>query len=456
MIEYINLGGCIMDEIQVCLPVDAYDGFNIIYEKYFGNCQINCILRLNGKINEEILKDAIRISLKVEPILGCCLLEVDNQLVWKHREDLDKIEACSIVETKEVEAELQAFVSEKYNYVKDCQVKIRIVRADSDTICVKIHHACSDAGGLKQYIKLLISIYDKLEKGEQYTVKSRECGNRSQDLVFRLPSIENIVNSEDDNSGPKDTVGFPCSIRGNKEQMFLLRKMDSKQVDAVRIYARQHEATVNDVLLTAYNKALSKYAKIQDNILSVCVTVDLRRYLPDADEIAICNFSGMNVIEISRNLDESFEETLSKVVNKTKKMKSNHLALKGALDFSKTFTSVGFKNMDTYFQHLGEEIIRTGVSNPWFSNVGVIGDQKNNFGLLEVEDCYIVGPAMFSPGSGIVPSTYNNTLTLSVNFFQSTLQKEIMEQFIDTMLTNLRSCVGMADKAMSPATVPLS
>ena len=69
-----------------------------------------------------------------------------------------------------------------------------------------------------------------------------------------------------------------------------------------------------------------------------------------------------------------------------------------------------------------------------------MSDEKNNFGLLAIEDYYIVGPAMFSPGSGIVPSTYNNTLTLSVNFFQSTLQKEMMEQFIDTILTNLCSC----------------
>lgn len=445
--EYITLGGCIMNEVQECLPVDAYDGFNIIYEKYFGNCQINCILRLNGKINEEILKEAIRISWKVEPILGYCLVEIDNQLVWKQREDLNKIEACSIVETQEADAELQAFVSEKYNYEDDCQVKVRIVRADTDTICVKIHHACSDAGGLKQYVKLLLSIYNDLEKGEQYVVKSRECVNRSQDLELRLPSIENIANSEEDGPGPKDTVGFPCSVVGNKEQMFLVRKMDSEQVDAVKNYARKHGATVNDVLLTAYNKALSKYAKIQDNMLSVCVTVDLRRYLPDTNEIAICNFSGMNVIEISHNLDESFDETLAKVLSKTKKMKSNHLALKGALGFSKTFTSVGLKNMDAYFQQLGEEISKTGVSNPWFSNVGVISDEKINFGLLEIEDCYIIGPAMFPPGSGIVPSTYNNTLTLSVNFFQSTLQKERMEQVIDTMLTDLYSCVAMADKA---------
>lgn len=135
-------------------------------------------------------------------------------------------------------------------------------------------------------------------------------------------------------------------------------------------------------------------------------------------------------------------------------MKSNHLALKGALGFSKTFTSVGLKNMDAYFQQLGKEISKTGVSNPWFSNVGVISDEKNNFGLLEIEDCYIIGPAMFPPGSGIVPSTYNNTLSLSVNFFQSTLQKERMEQVIDTMLTNLYSCVVMADKAMSEEAVP--
>ena len=419
-------------------PFVAQDTFNYLAGKYGGNSNLSCVIQLNGKINEEILNQAVRLSLDEEPILGCRLIEDDNIPFWEQRKDLDALGICTVVETHQAESELHKFIAEVYDFSCDCQIKVKVFRAESDTICVKLNHACSDAGGLKRYVDLLVSIYDHLFHQRQYIVESKSYNSRGQELIFQKPAIVNMIdNLKADESAPNHTVAFPCSIGENREQTVVLGKIKFDNFDAVTSYACKKKATVNDILLTAYIRALSNIAEIQGNTISICLTVDLRRYLPNRIAGPICNLSGMELITARQNMNESFDETLSKVLIETKNMKNNYPGIKMAL-FIKMVTGSNFKDTKTFFQQLREDDIKRGQSNPWFSNVGVISEKKIKFGLLEAIDCYMVGPALFSPVFMMLASTYNNTLTLSANFFQSSIHKALVEQLIDTMLCNLR------------------
>lgn len=64
--------------------------------------------------------------------------------------------------------------------------------------------------------------------------------------------------------------------------------------------------------------------------VTVHLTVDLRRYLPDREKGAICNLSVMQVIAISYDSTELFNETISKVLVETRKRKSDNPGIKGA------------------------------------------------------------------------------------------------------------------------------
>ncbi|GMA97762.1 hypothetical protein [Pelosinus sp. IPA-1] len=426
-----------MKKIPMCFPVVAQDAINYLIGKHLANSQISCVLRLKGRINETMLKQAVRLSLDVEPILGCRLIENDNNPVWELRDDLDEIELCSVIETDSVDVELQKFIGARYEFVSDCQLKVRVLRAESDIICVKINHACSDAGGLKQYLNLLISIYDLLFKGQQYVVQFRSSYSRGQDQILRIPNAANIVGeiAKTGVNPSRPTVAFPCNPGENKEQAFILKKL--YPVDKIADYARKNDATVNDVLLTAFNRALPKMAKIENKTISVYITMDLRRYLIDHKTEAICNLSAMLPVMISNDSTESFEATLSKLVIETRKLKSNNSGIKSAYLLEMAHAKLSFKDGSIRFQQRRKQTSMNQLCIPTFSNVGIIAKETMKFGLLEVAECYIVGPAAFSPDFGMVASTYENTMTLAVNFFQSTMQKETIEQFIDAILNEL-------------------
>lgn len=103
----------------------------------------------------------------------------------------------------------------------------------------------------------------------------------------------------------------------------------------------------------------------------------------------------------------------------------------------------GLEEADTAFRQRREQNIKTRRSIPYFSNVGIIAGEPITLGTVETDDCYMVGPAMYSPGFLLAAGTYNKTITLSVSFFQSTLSRNLVARFIDAMITDLYNYIKM-------------
>ncbi|AJQ26584.1 condensation domain protein [Pelosinus fermentans] len=427
-----------MKKSPIYFPPVAQDIGNYLTGKHFTNNQINCVLKLNGRINDTMLKQAVRISLDVEPILGCCLIEENNNLVWKRNDNIEETELCSTIETKEDETELQNFISTPFNSTNDCQIKIKVLRAEFDTICVKLNHTCSDVEAFKQYLNLLSSIYNHLFYEQPYIVEPSVYANRSQEHILNLTADINAICNK---PNPSPTVAFPCTIGESQEQKFLLRQLNFKQLNSITSYAHKNGATTNDILLTGFHRSLSKIAKIQDNTISIHLTVNLRRYLPANKKMPICNFSGKQIVMSTQNINESFNETLAKIVHETTKIKKDWPGLKSAFELEK-LGKLNLKYANAHIYRLRNYTIKNKVHMPVFSNVGVITKDTTKFGFLDILDCYMIGPAPFSPGLVMLASIFNNTLSLSVNFYQSTTKKVIVEQFVDTMLNELVMCMG--------------
>jgi NRPS condensation-like uncharacterized protein len=421
--------------------VVGQDVATYLFGKYLTNSQNDFILKLNGRINETLLCQAVQLSLEAEPILGCYFVEDDANPIWKQSENLDSIELCSLITTNQAENEINQFITTPFEKT-DCQLKVKIIRAETDTVCIKVNHACSDGGGFKQYLNMLVAIYNGLLNKQQEIVKSGVSKVRSQEQVFCHPDVAShldfLKQLDEFNSMP--TVALPFSVGDNSEQTWITGKLDAEHLNAVKKFARAHNVTVNDVLFTAHNRALTKIAEIENSLISAYLTIDLRRYLQNPQ--AMCNLVGMPVVTIHYDSKEAFTETLSKVVIETKKVKEQHLGLKNAID-CEMFGNLGFKEADTLLKQIHEKVVQNRFSTPIFSNIGIVAEDIIEFGPIEVVDCYMMGPVQIPPGLLMVISIYNNQLTIAVKFFQSRLKKEIVQWFIDSMLKELKTVPKM-------------
>lgn len=432
-----------MSQNKMTYPVVPQDIFNYLVGKYNANSQLSCILKLKGRIDETILEQALHISLEVEPILGCRLIEDAKTAFWERRANLAQLELCFVVETLKVEEELQKFIGQMVNFDKDCQVKAKVFRAESDTICLTVNHACCDAGGLKEYAKLLVSIYNQLLLGNQYIFQPPSTYNRGQEEILQLPEItakiNAMLNRTEAPTNPGETVAIPTTLGKNTNQTVIRRQINQRQFNIIKQYARKNGATVNDICLAAFGRAISKVAKLKNELLSLCFTSDLRSYLPAGRKNIIYNLSGMNPIRIHQKVTESFSDTLNGVLSETKEIKCNYPGIDMALYFE-SLGHLNFKEAENRFLQQGKENTKFGFCNPWLSNVGVLAEETIRLGSAEVEDYYMIGCACYSPGFMMIASTYVDTLTLSVNFFQSTLAKSTVERIMNLMVADIASC----------------
>lgn len=420
---------------ETIYPVVPQDIFNYLVGKYSANNQLHCILKIKGKVNEEVLQQAICASFEAEPILACGFVEEERSAIWKNQKAFYQLRPCSLIEVEDVDKALETFIGERMEAKQDCQIEVRIFRKETDTVCLKVNHACCDAGGLKGYTKLLVAIYNQMLAG-QYTFQPLETYNRGQEAVLQLPEItakiKRMSNRLEKVDDPGHTVAIPCTIGVNEEPAVVRRQIKREHFNNLRKYAHGHGATINDVCLAAYCRAISRTSKIKDNLISVCFTSDLRKYLSNPRKNSVYNLSGMNPIRIADNKAETFDETVEKIVSQTQKVKNDFPGIDMAL-FFETLEQASFREADCQFQQFAVESTKDQFCNPWLSNVGILAEEKVYLGLAEVEDYYMVGSACYSPGFMLIASTYDDTLTLSANFFDSTLKKNTVKQIIDLM-----------------------
>lgn len=428
-----------MEESRVRYPAPGQDIWNYLAGKYYTKSQLTCILELDGRINFSKLARAVRLSLEVEPVLGCRLIEGEEQAVWEQRKDLDELELCCLVETNHAEEQIQKFIARDYDFTRDCQVKVQVIREKVDILCVKLEHGCSDAAGLKYYVKLLESIYKQLFNYQEYKPKAAAWENRTFKELRKLPRLPEIKKTMPETPAePVYKVALPFKAGKPEQQLFLSQKLLPEQFAKMKEFAKKQGATVHDVLLAAYARAVTQHAHIQDQSIPIHSTVDLRRYLHNRNPGALCNMSGMDPIEITLDTREPFVETLYKIIQETKKQKDNGPGLKSIIELE-PLNNIRFKDLDSAFQAGFQQILETGRNNPWFSNIGIMSEEPVTFGLQEVVDYYMVGPANYSPGLIVLASTYANTLTLTVNFFQSTFERGMLESLMSMMVRELKN-----------------
>ena len=281
----MTLEDCIMHEV---LPV-------------FSDGSLKFLLSLAGRIDEDRLRKAVRLSLDAEPILGCRFVECGRRFAWERREDLDEIPLCEVVAGSDGRPYLAQFLATPIDTARDPLVKVIVVRATptqstgcpagcpADTVCIKVAHEVADGPSAKDYVHLLFRLYRRLKDDPRYRPQPNPAGVRSVSEVFR-------------HLGLWKRLGALCrlgSMRGQgrdrgqwllprydgHEQehryVYLLMKLPAERVRLLKEYSRQRKARITAVLLAAYYRALRTVSRpVNEDAVEIRTSVDLRRFLP--------------------------------------------------------------------------------------------------------------------------------------------------------------------------------
>jgi NRPS condensation-like uncharacterized protein len=410
------------------IDVNAQDAYNYAASKFFADQQLCIVLKLNGKIDESVFAKSVRLTLDLEPILGCRLVNNGGSIYWERRNDLNQLKLCELV-TVDNEEVLQAFINAPVSALVDLLVTSKIFRGkDFDTICIKMNHSACDAAGLKEYVAILANIYNKTAAGEKFALQPN-LGRRDQTQLFELTKDPKSLALKD---FPGPTWAFPQ--KEGTQPIHAFRAISCVQFEAIKKYAHDNNVTINDVLLTAlYRRFFVLNSTAVDKPMMFQISIDLRRYLPNHKAEAICNLSGALYVALERKQRETFEETIARIAVLTNKLKADYPGIESAAGLEYLFRQ-GYVGLEKYLAESAAIGKKCNVTFPLLSNFGILN--KYQFGDLHATQGYLSSPILYQPGFMLGATTFNGEMTLSIGYCGQQNTGQITD-FLDAYIAEL-------------------
>ncbi|MBN2168924.1 MAG: hypothetical protein JW738_06735 [Actinobacteria bacterium] len=413
--------------------------------RYGSDNQIHWVIYFDGRVDEGRLGRAVKLSMDAEPVLGCRFV-MDKRPYYKRIADLDQIELCQVMKVDDTQKALREIMDHPIKPKEGPFVRAFILRSNTDTLVIKTDHTVADAGGATEYMTLLSSIYRCLENDPGYQPDPNVNGDRSLRQVLKqigLPrSIRSLSATINRHRNRPDDWSFPWAkaVSGKADtadRARSVRTLSPEQFRAIRNYAKRYNATINDVMVTAFFRTVARFAGLRDdNPHDVHITVDLRRFLPDGKGGGVCNLTSFMTPALYPRAGSTFEKAMVEIRDTINKIKDVNPGL-GEWLFIDYVSIFGLR---TYFslakKTLGKPLNSMRIT-PWVSNVGVLSRENLNFGDVGIYDADLVGPFMYPPGFMFVISTFDEVMKLYINYCAATANRPVAEQFLDMLVKEI-------------------
>lgn len=402
-----------------------------------GDQQLHCVVAVDGRLDEERLARAVRLSMDAQPVLGCRFVEHPYRARWVRREDLDSLEHCAVVEAPETDGALWEFVVRPTDPATDPVVSARIFRSATDTLCVKVEHSASDAGGAKEYAYLVMGLYRRLGRDPGFVPAPEPAADRTLHQVYRRLTARQRLAAMRMGLPFRETWSFPFPGRGSVAVAFAVRRAEPEAFEEMRSAGRGLGATVNDTLLAAYYRALFEVLDWQPGKpAAIHLPIDLRRYLPQERAEAVCNCSGQLYPLLERVKGESFEGTLRRVRDLVGSFKERTPGIGGAR-YIELAARAGMSPSRVMWKMMVRDMEKTGRAHTYLSNMGVLDEEALDPGDAAVTDAFMVSPVMFPPGMLLGASSWGGRLTLTLGYSAAEANAAAVEGFMDALMGEL-------------------
>ena len=276
-------------------------------------------MEFDYSLDEQRLAKAVALTMDADPILGCRFFPRMIRPYWE-RVEKEKYSIFIITKNKN---EYEAFKKKGIEFISEPQIFTCLYRSESkDRLALKVSHLVSDAAGVKDIAAILSKIYNRLEYEPDYHPNPNPCDFRSfWQIVRHVPwyvhprIILNYMHEVTNSLIPYRTHGVPIKNTSENADKYIIRHIEKEALTHMVNYAKKRDATINDVLLTAIFRALSKIGEWDGKAaLRIAMTIDLRRYLPKRKAESASNFSSIEMLTYGTIMEDDFESTLDRVV----------------------------------------------------------------------------------------------------------------------------------------------
>ncbi|NLL51618.1 MAG: hypothetical protein GX248_02810 [Peptococcaceae bacterium] len=409
---------------------EVYDLMQYFHRAVF-EPSLRSVIRLEGHIDENILKKAVTLSTDTIPMIRCCFVEDQGGLYWLDKgftgEDMVYVveAGCDYNEQK------TKLLATSIDIYREPQLKIFILREkQADTLLFILNHMVSDGAGLKEYLYLLSDIYTKCKNGEN--IPKPPFVSRSVKPLFStfgpLAKIRILLAKYDFN---KHIKPLDLGLEGEKTSPILTSlQIPPQEFALLKAWSKKNGFSLNDVIFTAFVRVLSKETG-QTRVVVPC-PVDLRKYLAADQRKSITNLTSQFICDIPVKEADSFITTVSELSRQMKLQKNSTACLKPVLQFSLLSGLLPLSALPKVFNSL--------FTIPFvsFSNLGLVDSNRLRFADLNIGEMYIGGAVRYAPYFQVTATSYQGACTLACNFYGTSADKIKIDRFLNGLKEELK------------------
>lgn len=351
-------------------------------------------IALYGEINIARLTEAVRISSLYVP-------EILFAYDFGQGKFLDKglTADCAVI------AGSQAFgCGWRWDLSTGPQLKIGITQEDGkSSVLIGISHILSDGAGFLQYLYLLAALYN----GDPVScafVNVREIGPLLN-MVKVGPATQ-----QERNGKRADAQKFSLTGRGELYQCLAVT-LNADAMKAIQAKAKRMGATLNDVFLAAYARAVASEWNV-NQVLLPC-PANLRCWRPMPDALTVANMTGMYRLAVELGPQHQLSEVLQQVQIEMVLQKTRRRCFSGIsfLHRVSPYTPV------VLLEYLCRKFYH--ILPLSYTNFGVIDTERLHLKNCVIEKCFLSGTYRTAPDFQLSVSTFQGVCTLSSSMIGS-------------------------------------
>ena len=391
------------------------------------------------EIDARRLGQAVDILLDAQPILGCRFVVEGRQLYWDR---LKKGERTAFYFLNS-EQKYGQFTTVQVDSRTGPQIKVGLYRGlDGDHLIIKNSHQVGDGGGLHDIARELSAIYNRLKHEPGYQPEPNIHGSRSgKQIIGQIPwtslpvIIANFIKLIWSNNHPKVTHILPLSEWQQTSWIYKIRHIPPEHTARIMSYGKNHQATLNDILIAAYLRSLVNVGNWNGkSALRLQMTVDLRTwYLPTKKAGGICNLSAFEYINLGIDLGSDFHDTVSRVSAITRARKASYFGL-GEACLAPLATLLPYQWLVKMVDHASQKKAAQKNAPGLLTNTGPIPPQIITFDQPP-RAVWLLSHVLSPPCFCTCVSSYGETITLSAGASQGSYA--LVDAFLDQMIAEL-------------------
>lgn len=416
------------------IPAQVNDQWNFLLSTIWDQL-IHLVIRFGDRLNEPVLASAVRSACEAEPLTIMRFCEGDRPYF-----EMAPDAACRIygvIQAADPEPALRSLLREPLDPATGPMARVRLIRSDHDLLCISVNHTISDAYGVKSFGSRIARLYHA-QSGASPFLPLENSHDRSFRSVLRLFSRVEREVAAARFGGQESTWSVPVHTLSHDDRGYTVLRLSPAVLSDLKARAGLRGTTVNDVLLSAFSRALAmSVPEPPDTVRPVLTSIDLRRYLSPDSFPSLANLSVAFEVPVTAEPGVSFSAMVSRVHAAMDERKREHAGIGAAERLCRDFSG-GYDRVKRDLRKLEEETWEgRREKNPFFSNLGVIPESVLDYGGIPVAEAWMLPPIEYPPGFGLAASSCRGSLTLATGYCRKALPEHEVEIILERMAASL-------------------